>query len=106
MVDGTYTLTALDWYDGDPLDQLPPMASTTLVISAGGTVWQTAGTDSSGSAFAINYAVVVDGAYLTLNESCPDPDVEVDETFTATATEVTVVDMYEGEPYVRVYTKE
>ena len=106
IVDGTYALTALDWYNGDPLDQLPPTTSTSLVISGGGTVWQTAGTDASGGVFTINYAAIVDGDLLTLNTTCPTADTQLHETYTATGTTLSVLDRYGGEPYVRVYTME
>ncbi len=104
VVDGTYTLAALEWYMGDPLEQLPPTTSTTLIVSGGGTVWQTAGTDVDTGAFTVNYAAVFDGDMITLNETCPNADTEIDETFTATATTITLLDSYESEPYVRIYT--
>jgi hypothetical protein len=104
VVDGTYTLTALDWYMGDQLEQLPPTTSTTLVVSGGGTVWQTAGTDVDTGAFTVNYAALFDGDMITLNETCPNADTEIDETFTATPTTITLLDSYESEPYVRTYT--
>jgi hypothetical protein len=104
VVDGTYTLTALEWYMGDPLEQLPPTTSTTLVVSGGGAVWQTAGTDVDTGVFTVNYAATYDGDKITLDETCPGADTEIDETFTATPTTITLLDTYESEPYVRVYT--